>query len=43
MTATEKAHAKLLDIMANHTPEPLPAEQKRVMDELVDAYVAAGA
>ena len=41
-TATEKAHEKLLDIMANHTPEPLTAEQKQVMDELVDAYVAAG-
>jgi trimethylamine--corrinoid protein Co-methyltransferase len=41
-TATDKAHAKLLDIMANHTPEPLTAEQKQVVDELVDAYVAAG-
>ena len=41
-TATEKAHDKLLDIMANHTPEPLTAEQNEIMDELVDAYVAAG-
>jgi trimethylamine--corrinoid protein Co-methyltransferase len=41
-TATDKAHAKLLDIMANHTPEPLTAEQKQVVDELVDAYVEAG-
>ena len=28
--------------MANHTPEPLGAEQKKTMDQLVDAYVAAG-
>jgi trimethylamine--corrinoid protein Co-methyltransferase len=41
-TATDKAHAKLVDIMTNHTPEPLTAEQKKVVDELVDAYVAAG-
>ena len=41
-TATDKAHQKLVDIMANHTPEPLGAEQKQTMDELVDAYVAAG-
>jgi trimethylamine--corrinoid protein Co-methyltransferase len=41
-TATQKAHDKLLDIMANHTPEPLKAEHKQAMDELVDAYVAAG-
>jgi trimethylamine--corrinoid protein Co-methyltransferase len=41
-TATDKAHEKLLDIMANHKPAPLTAEQKQIMDELVDAYVAAG-
>ena len=28
--------------MANHKPEPLSAEMKQTMDELVDAYVAAG-
>jgi trimethylamine--corrinoid protein Co-methyltransferase len=41
--ATEKAHRKLLDIMSNHTPEPLSAEMKQTMDGLVDAYIAAGA
>ena len=43
LDATEKAHRKLVDIMTNHTPEPLGAEMKQTMDELVDAYVAAGA
>ena len=28
--------------MANHKPEPLSAEMKQTMDQLVDAYVAAG-
>ena len=42
LDATEKAHHKLVDIMTNHTPEPLSAEMKQTMDELVDAYVAAG-
>ena len=28
--------------MTNHTPEPLSAEMKQTMDQLVDAYVAAG-
>ena len=27
--------------MANHTPEPLAAELKAKIDELVDAFVAA--
>ena len=42
LDATEKAHRKLVDIMTNHKPEPLSAEMKQTMDELVDAYVAAG-
>jgi trimethylamine:corrinoid methyltransferase-like protein len=42
LDATAKAHLKLVDIMAKHKPEPLGAEQKKTMDELVDAYVAAG-
>jgi hypothetical protein len=42
-TATEKAHDKLLDLMAHHTPKPLTSSQKRVVDDLVGAYVAAGA
>jgi trimethylamine--corrinoid protein Co-methyltransferase len=42
-TATQKAHEKLLDIMANHKPEPLSAELRQFVDEQVDAYVAAGA
>ena len=28
--------------MTNHTPEPLSAEMKQTVDELVDGYVAAG-
>jgi trimethylamine---corrinoid protein Co-methyltransferase len=42
-TATDKAHRKLLDIMADHVPEPLRPELRQTVDELVDAYVAAGA
>ena len=42
LDATEKAHRKLVDIMTNHTPEPLSAEMKQTVDELVDGYVAAG-
>ena len=32
-TATDKAHEKLLDIMANHKPEPLSAEQLEALVE----------
>ena len=39
---TEKAHRKLVDIMANHKPEPLSTQMKQTMDQLVDAFVAAG-
>jgi trimethylamine--corrinoid protein Co-methyltransferase len=39
---TAKAHRKLVDIMTNHTPEPLPAETKKTIDDLVGGYVAAG-
>jgi trimethylamine---corrinoid protein Co-methyltransferase len=39
---TAKAHRKLVDIMTNHTPEPLPAEMKKTIDDLVGGYVAAG-
>lgn len=39
---TEKARRKALDILANHTPEPFPADVKKTMDSLVDAFVAAG-
>jgi trimethylamine--corrinoid protein Co-methyltransferase len=42
LDATEKAHRKLVDIMTSHTPEPLSAEMRQTMDELVDAYVTAG-
>jgi len=42
LDATQKAHNRLVDIITNHKPEPLGAEQKKTMDELVDAYVAAG-
>ena len=43
LDATEKAHRKLVDIMTNHKPEPLSADMKKTMDELVDGYAAAGA
>ncbi len=39
---TETAHRKVLDIMANHTPQPLPAGVKATMDKLIDDYIAAG-
>ncbi len=39
---TAKAHRKVLDIMADHAPEPLPAPAMAAMDDLIDAYVAAG-
>ena len=39
---TEKANRRVRDIMAGHTPEPMPAELKAKMDAMVDAYVAAG-
>ncbi len=39
---TAKARRKALDILANHTPEPFPADVKKTMDSLVDAFVAAG-
>ncbi len=42
LDATEKAHLKLVDIMTNHTPEPLSAEMKQTVDGLVDGFVAAG-
>ena len=42
LDATQKAHQKLVDIMANHKPEPLSADMKATMDQMVDAYVAAG-
>ena len=28
--------------MTNHKPEPLSAEMKQTVDELLEAYVAAG-
>ncbi len=40
---TARAHRKLLDIMRDHVPEPLPAETKAKIDRLVDDYVRAGA
>jgi trimethylamine--corrinoid protein Co-methyltransferase len=42
LDATEKAHRRLVDIMTTHTPKPLSAEMKQTVDELVDAFVAAG-
>jgi len=42
LDATEKAHRKLVDIMTNHTPEPLSPEMKAEVDGMVDAFVAAG-
>jgi len=42
LTATDKAHQKLVDIMASHKPEPMAPEMKAKMDAMVDAYVAAG-
>jgi trimethylamine---corrinoid protein Co-methyltransferase len=38
---TEMAHRKVLDIMANHVPQPLAADVKATMDSLIDDYVAA--
>jgi trimethylamine---corrinoid protein Co-methyltransferase len=42
LTATDKAHQKLVDIMASHKPQPMAPEMKAKMDAMVDAYVAAG-
>lgn len=42
LDATEKAHRKLVDIMANHRPEPLSADLKGALDGMVDDFVAAG-
>ena len=39
---TEKANRKVLDIMANHKPEPLAAAMKTKIDRMVDAFVVAG-
>jgi len=37
----ERARRKALDILANHTPEPLSAEMRAKLDGLVDAFAAA--
>jgi trimethylamine--corrinoid protein Co-methyltransferase len=42
LSLTDKANRKVLEIMANHKPEPLSAEMKTTIDGLVDAFVAAG-
>jgi len=36
-----KARRKAMGILADHKPEPLPADVKKTMDDLVEAYVAA--
>ena len=36
-----KARRKAIGILADHKPEPLPADVKKTMDDLVEAYVAA--
>jgi len=38
----EKARRKAIAILADHEPEPLPANVRKTMDSLVDAFVAAG-
>jgi len=38
----EKARRKAVDILADHKPEPLPANVRKTMDRLVTAFVAAG-
>jgi len=38
----QKARRKATDILANHTPGPLPANVMKTMDGLVEAFVAAG-
>ena len=38
----QKARRKALDILANHTPEALPAGVKATIDGLVEAHVKAG-
>ena len=38
----EKARRKALGILADHRPEPLPANVEKTMDGLVEAFVAAG-
>ena len=42
LSLTDKANLKVLDIMANHKPEPLSAEMKATIDGMVDAFAAAG-
>jgi len=37
----EKARRKAREILASHEPAPLPANVRQVMDELVEAFVAA--
>jgi trimethylamine--corrinoid protein Co-methyltransferase len=39
----EKARRKARDIFATYRPEPLPAKLRRTIDDLVEAFVAAGA
>jgi trimethylamine--corrinoid protein Co-methyltransferase len=38
----EKARRKAIGILADHRPQPLPANLKKTMDSLVEAFVAAG-
>ena len=38
----EKARRKALDILANHTPEPLSAGMKAKIDGVIEAFTAAG-
>jgi trimethylamine--corrinoid protein Co-methyltransferase len=37
----EKARRKAIDILADHEPEPFPANVKKTMDSFVEAFVAA--
>jgi len=37
----EKARRKAIGILADHKPQPLPANLKKTMDSLVEAFVAA--
>jgi trimethylamine--corrinoid protein Co-methyltransferase len=39
----EKARRRAIDILATHRPQPLPADVKDTIDDLVAAFVAAGA
>jgi len=38
----EKARRKAVDILATHTPEPLPTNVSKTIDGLVEAFAAAG-